>query len=69
MSKGPERGELRLRLGIGLAGLAAVLGTLAIKGIDGASGVEVFAILGLFFGGTAVWSARALSRRGRTEDD
>lgn len=69
MAQGPERGELRLRLGISLAGLVAVLGAMAVKGVDGASGVEVFAILGLFFGGTAVWSARALARHDREEDD
>lgn len=68
MTKGPDRGELRLRLIVSLAGLAAVLGALAFKGIDGASGVEVFAILGLFFGGTAIWSARALARRDREDD-
>lgn len=63
MGKGPGLGELRLRLVASLLGLAAVVGVGLARGMQGAATVEVLAIAGLFFGGTALWSARALSRR------
>lgn len=63
MSKyGPTRGELRLRLGLsvaGLAGLALAYGTGALSGLDSA---EIFVIAGGFFGGTVVWTLWKLIR-------
>lgn len=55
---GPSRGELKFRLGISLAGFALMVFALVYRGIpDGPALVEVVGIAGLFFGGSAVWSA------------
>ncbi|MBN2905333.1 MAG: hypothetical protein JXJ18_01340 [Rhodobacteraceae bacterium] len=63
MMNGPGKGELRLRLGLSLAGLALVLVAGIARGMDGAATVEVLGVAGFFFGGTALISARGLSRR------
>lgn len=60
---GPSRAELRLRLGISLAGLAAVGAVLALAPVEGLAWVEVVGIAGLFFGGSAALSALRLWRR------
>ncbi|TCP39747.1 hypothetical protein [Rhodovulum marinum] len=66
MTKGPGRGDHKVRLFLSLLGLGGVLVAGIVRGFDGAATVEVLGIAGLFFGGTALWSARALTRR---EDD
>ena len=65
MSKyGPTRGELKFRLVASLFGLAFMLGALAYRGIpEGPAFVEVVGIASVFFGGTAIWTARRLIRR------
>lgn len=63
MTKGPGRRDLRFRLTLSLLGLGGVIVAAALRGFDGAATVEVLGIAGLFFGGTALWSARALMRR------
>ncbi len=64
MKYGPTRGELRFRLIFSVAGLALTLVALFAHGVPSAPAlVEVLGIAGLFFGGTAVWSARRLLRR------
>jgi xanthosine utilization system XapX-like protein len=61
---GPTRGELKFRLVFSLGGLVMTLVALFAHGIPSAPAlVEVLGIAGLFFGGTAVWSARRLMRR------
>lgn len=68
MSCGPSRGEHRFRLVFGLAGLAVVIWALATRPAHDIAWIEVAALAGLFFGGTAVASARALARqRGRRD--
>lgn len=64
MSKfGPSKSELKLRIGIGLAGLALLGGALAYRGPPtGPGGWEAVIIAGLFFGGTMAWSLRKLLR-------
>lgn len=55
---GPTRGELTFRLVVSLAGLALMVFALFYRGIpDGPALVEVVGIAGLFFGGSAIWSA------------
>jgi hypothetical protein len=55
---GPTRGELKFRLAVSLAGFALMVFALVYRGIpDGPALVEVVGIAGLFFGGSAVWSA------------
>lgn len=61
---GPGRGELRFRLVASLAGLA-LLGVAAVLRPAGPAWVEIVALGGAFFGGTAVWSARALLKECR----
>lgn len=65
MSKfGPSRGEHLFRLIFSLAGLAFIGVLFAVHGIPRGPGlVEVVGIVGTFFGGTAVFSARALLRK------
>jgi hypothetical protein len=65
MSKfGPSRGELLFRLAVSLAGLALLAAALMLRGLpEGPGFVEVVGVAGLFFGGTAVLSLRALLRR------
>lgn len=64
MKYGPTRGELRFRLVFSLAGMALTLVALFAHGIPSAPAlVEVLGIAGLFFGGTAVWSALRLMRQ------
>jgi xanthosine utilization system XapX-like protein len=68
MKYGPSRGELKFRLAVSLAGLALMLFALFYRGIpSGPAFVEVVGMAGLFFGGTAVWSAWQLRRRDRGE--
>ncbi len=64
---GPSRGEHKIRLAISLAGLALMSVALATHGIANAAAmVEVIGIAGLFFGGSAVFSAwRLLNGRGQ----
>lgn len=59
---GPTRGELKLRLAIGVIGLAATGIAAVWHGFDGVGWVEVAVIGGLFFGGTAGLALRALIR-------
>ena len=67
---GPDRGELRFRLVVSLAGLALMAGALAFRGVpSGPAFVEIVVIAGAFFGGSAVLSARALLRGARPETD
>jgi hypothetical protein len=55
---GPTRGELKFRLAVSLAGVALMVFALFYRGVpEGPALVEVAGIAGLFFGGTAVWSA------------
>jgi hypothetical protein len=55
---GPTRGELKFRLAVSLAGVALMVFALFYRGVpEGPALVEVVGIAGLFFGGTAVWSA------------
>lgn len=64
MKYGPTRGELKFRLIASLGGLALMLFALFYRGIPtGPAFVEVVGIAGLFFGGTAIWSARKLMKR------
>lgn len=66
MSKkfGPTRGEHIFRLSAGLAGLALLAGVLLYMGIpEGPALVELFGFGGLFFAGTAGWSAWKLITR------
>lgn len=66
---GPTRGELRFRLAVSLAGLALMAVALSRRGVPtGPALVEVVGIAGLFFGGTAVWTAWQLVRRGDPRD-
>lgn len=61
---GPTRGELWFRLAFSVAGLAFLLVAVAITGIPtGPALFELFGIIGLFLGGTSVWSARRLILR------
>ncbi|MGC9417770.1 MAG: hypothetical protein ACP5EN_02250 [Rhodovulum sp.] len=64
MTKGPGRGDHGFRLILSLLGLVGMLVAGLVRGFDGAATVEVLGIAGVFFGGTALWSARALMRRG-----
>ena len=57
---GPTRGELKLRLVISVAGLAITGLAASWHGFEGVGWVEVAVIGGLFFGGGAVLSLRAL---------
>lgn len=60
---GPTRNELWFRLGFSLVGLVLVMVTVMARGISNAAAlVEVVGIAGLFFGGTALWTARKLWR-------
>lgn len=60
---GPTRNELWFRLGFSLVGLVLVMVTVMSRGISNAAAlVEVVGIAGLFFGGTALWTARKLWR-------
>ena len=60
---GPDRAEHRLRLAVSLAGLAMLGAMFVFAPVEGMAWVEVVAIAGLFFGGSAVASSRALMRR------
>lgn len=54
---GPSRGELWFRLAFSLAGLVMVVGVVALQGTSRGLGIlEVIAIAGVFFGGSAVWT-------------
>lgn len=60
---GPTRNELWFRLVFSLAGLALLIVVVLTRGISNAAAlVEVVGIAGLFFGGTAIWSALKLWR-------
>ncbi len=55
---GPSRGELKFRLVVSVAGFALMVFALFYRGIpEGPAIVEVVGLAGLFFGGSAVWSA------------
>ncbi|MGI1662294.1 hypothetical protein ACRDNQ_08635 [Palleronia sp. KMU-117] len=63
---GPTRGELKFRLAVSVAGLALMVFALFYRGIPtGPAFVEVVGLAGLFFGGTAIWTARRLLRTPR----
>lgn len=60
---GPSRKELWFRIAFSLAGLGLLGVTIALRGISNSAAlVEVVGIAGLFFGGTALWSAIRLWR-------
>jgi hypothetical protein len=60
----PPRGELWFRLAFSLVGLFLMAVALGGHGIpEGPAIVEVVGLAGLFFGGSALWSARRLWRR------
>ena len=60
---GPTRNELWFRFVFSLFGLALLVVVVAVRGISNAPAlVEVVGIAGLFFGGTAIWSAMKLWR-------
>ena len=61
---GPSRGELWFRLIVSLGGLAAIGLAAALRPV-GPAWVEIAGLGGAFFGGTAVWSARALQKARR----
>ncbi|WP_434615355.1 hypothetical protein [Tabrizicola sp. M-4] len=62
---GPTRGEHLFRLVFSLFGLGCIGVLFAVHGVPRGPGlVEVVGIAGAFFGGSAVWSARALLRKG-----
>ncbi len=61
---GPTRGEHFFRLCAGLAGLVLLVGVFVHMGaLKGPAFFELFGIGGLFFGGTAVWSAWKLIKK------
>lgn len=61
MKYGPTRGEHKFRIAFSLVGLALMGAGLALNGVPAGPGiVEVVGVTTLFFGGTAVWSLRAL---------
>lgn len=62
---GPSRGEWKLRLVISVLGLALLVGAYAFKGIGGIASLEIALFAGAFFGGSAIWSARALLKEPR----
>jgi hypothetical protein len=66
MRFGPSRREHRFRLAFGLAGLCVLGWALATRPAQDIAWLEVAALAGLVFGGTAWASARAL-RRGRDD--
>ena len=51
---GPGRGELKLRLGVSLAGLAFLIAAYLLNGISGIASLEVGLIAAAFFGGSAL---------------
>jgi hypothetical protein len=58
---GPTRGELQFRLAFSLGGMALLGAGTAVMGVpSGPAFVELFLFIGLFFGGTAIWSLRRL---------
>lgn len=59
---GPTRGEWKLRLAISLGGLGLLGAAYALHGIGGIASLEIALLGGAFFGGSALWSARALWR-------
>ncbi|MFP4404780.1 hypothetical protein [Rhodosalinus sp.] len=61
---GPSRGELRFRLIVSLAGLAMIVAA-AWARPPGPAWLEIVGIGGVFFGGTAIWSAWQLRGRRR----
>ena len=60
---GPSRGEIKLRLAISLGGLAMLIGAYAFNGIGGIASLEIAIIGTAFFGGSAVWCLRKLTRK------
>ncbi|MBC6407625.1 MAG: hypothetical protein GDA40_05575 [Rhodobacteraceae bacterium] len=58
-----RKSELKLRLWIGLGGLALTIFAIFYRGIpQGPVPFEVLGVAGLFFGGSAIWTARKLIR-------
>ena len=67
MKYGPTRGEHLFRLCFSLLGLALMVVALAYRGLpEGPALVEVVGIAGLFFGGSAIWSALKLLKTPRS---
>jgi len=61
---GPTRGELKFRLAFSAFGLAALGFAVAYRGFpSGPAMVEVIAIAGSFFGGSAIWTIWKLFKR------
>ena len=65
MTHRPDRTEHRLRLSVSLAGLAVLIWIIASGRMTGFAWVEVGAVAGLFFGGSAAWSGWKLWREGK----
>jgi len=59
---GPSRAELKFRLVVGIAGLAATFTALGLHGVAGMASAEIGLIATAFFGGTGFFAARALWR-------
>jgi len=62
MAYGPDRKELWFRLAFSLAGLALMAVALMRHGVSGIAWAEIVGVAGLFFGGTAIWTALKLWR-------
>lgn len=56
MSFGPDRTEHHIRLAVSVIGLAVLIWIIASGRMSGFAWVEVGAVAGLFFGGSALWS-------------
>ena len=57
MARGPNRGEHKVRVAIGVLGLGLAAGGFALTGINSLAAFEIILISTAFFGGTALWSA------------
>jgi hypothetical protein len=61
---GPSRGELWVRLWVGIGGLCLLAVALWVRGIpSGPALVEVVGLAGLVFGGTVLWAGWRLWKR------
>lgn len=65
MSFRPDRTEHRFRLGVSIVGLMVLIWIIASGRMTGFAWVEVGAVAGLFFGGSALWSGWQLWREGK----
>ncbi|MCL1627856.1 MULTISPECIES: hypothetical protein [Roseinatronobacter] len=65
MSFGPDKAEHRFRLAVSIIGLVVLIWIIASGRMTGFAWVEVGAVAGLFFGGSALWSGWQLWREGK----